>query len=207
MTPSKRDRWLALALLLGLLLLAYGVLIHPWWTLPMRELDGRIASSQAREQRLRAQLEQAPVVEQQMAQLAEQQARRPGFMSEANAELATAALIQRLEAVVLEASPGNRSCGIVNRSPLEPSHREPYTRVTVQVRLKCGTPETSAVLHSLEGGSPRLFVGNLNILIQRMYFAPGTGPGPGSSGDGGLDVSFDLYGYLPPSGAEARDAS
>ncbi|AWV06455.1 type II secretion system protein GspM [Marilutibacter maris] len=203
MTPSKRDRWLALALLLGLLVLAYGVLVHPWWTVPMRELDARIATLQERELRLRSQIGQAPAVEQRMAQLQERQANRPGFMSEANAELATAALIQRLEAVVAEASPGNRSCSIVNRSPLEPNNREPYTRVTVQVRLKCGSPETAAVLHALESGSPRLFVGNLNILAQRMYFAPGTGR---SSSDGGLDVSFDMYGYLPPAGAEVRDA-
>ncbi|QDH70986.1 type II secretion system protein GspM [Marilutibacter alkalisoli] len=204
MTAGKRDRWLALGLLLGVLALAYAVLVHPWWTIPMRDLDARIDTLQQRELRLRAQLEQADEVNRQLAELGARQAERPGFMPEANAELATAALVQRLEAVVSEASPGNRSCGIVNRSPLEPSSREPYTRVTVQVRLKCGTPETAAVLHALESGSPRLFIGNLNILVQRMYFAPGSGR---ASSDGGLDVSFDLYGYLPPSGAEARDAT
>ncbi|MGJ7901813.1 helix-turn-helix domain-containing protein, partial [Lysobacter sp. 1R34A] len=36
------------------------------------------------------------------------QASRPGFLPEATAELATAGLVQRLETVVLEASPGNR---------------------------------------------------------------------------------------------------
>ena len=69
-------------------------------------------------------------------------------------------------------------------------------RVVVQVRLRCGTPELATVLHSLESGEPRLFVGNLNVLANRMYFSPGT-QAPASGG--GLDVSFDLYGYLSPS--------
>jgi general secretion pathway protein M len=49
------------------------------------------------------------------------------------------------------------------------------------------------VLHALEGGTPRLFVGNLNVLGQRVFFNPGEG-----SAQGGLDISFDLYGYLQP---------
>jgi general secretion pathway protein M len=71
--------------------------------------------------------------------------------------------------------------------------------VTVQVRLRCGTPELANVLHSLEGGTPRLFIGNLNVLGQRVFFSPGQT----SNMQGGLDVSFDLYGYLPPSASPA----
>jgi general secretion pathway protein M len=193
----ERDRWLALGLLLLVLALAYAVLLHPWWTVPMLEVNQRIDTLQQRELRLRLQLQQAPQVQQRLDQLTEQQARSPGFLSEASAELATASLIQRLETVVAEASPGNRSCAITNRSPLEPNTRESYTRVTVQARLRCGNPELAAVLYSLENGSPRLFIGNLNVLAQRMYFAPGSGA---NTGEGGLDVSFDLYGYLPPRG-------
>jgi general secretion pathway protein M len=69
----------------------------------------------------------------------------------------------------------------------------------VQVRLRCGTPELAAVLHALESGSPRLFVDNLNILAQRYFFMPGQN----ANQAGGLDVSFDLYGYLRPRGSLA----
>ena len=137
--------------------------------------------------------------------LAGQQAGQPGFLPETSAELASAALVQRLENVVSQASPGNRSCRIDNRSPLaDNSRRDKYARVVVQVRLRCGTSETAAVLHSLESGSPRLFVGNLNLLSARGYFVPGTGR---PSSDGGVDVSFDLYGYLRPSPAAAPPAA
>lgn len=193
---ADRDRWLALGLLLAVLLVAYALFVHPWWTAPMLQLNERIAALQEREQRIQAELKQAPEVARRLTEVIRRQSTLPGFLSEANAELATAGLIQRLERVVAEASPGNRSCAITNRSPLTgQATRERFNRVVVQVRLRCGNPELAQVLHSLESGTPRLFVDNLNVLAQRMYFAPGVR----NPGEGGLDVSFDLYGYLPPS--------
>jgi general secretion pathway protein M len=190
-----RDRWLALGLLLLALGLAYLLLLHPWWTVPMLETQGRIETLQQRELRQRMQLRQGPDVARRLQQVQAAVARRPGFLVEATTELATASLVQRLEAVVAQASPGNRSCAITNRSPLADDNtaKDRFRKVTVQVRLRCGNPELAAVLHALEAGTPRLFVDNLNILAQRYFFAPGQG-----AQAGGLDVSFDLYGYLRP---------
>ena len=193
-TRPDRDRWLALGLLLAALAVAYLVLLHPWWTAPMADTNARIDSLQQRELRARMQLQQAPEVARRLAQAQEMEARAPAFLPEATAELATAGLVQRLEQVVAQASPGNRSCAISNRSPSSEPHQERFTRVTVQVRLRCGSPELATVLHALESGSPRLFVDNLNILAQRYFFMPGQN----ANQAGGLDVSFDLYGYLRP---------
>lgn len=203
MAPADRDRWLALGLLLAALALAYAVLIHPWWTVPMLAAQSRIESLQQRELRQRMQLRQAPLVAERLAQVRQQLSGRPGFLPEASAELATVGLVQRLETAVAQASPGNRSCAITNRSPITEPSRERYARVVVQVRLRCGTPELAAVLHSLESGTPRLFVDNLNVLAQRHFF----GAGGEASGEGGLDVSFDLYGYLRPGVAGAAPAA
>lgn len=200
---SKRDRWLALGLLLALSGFVYGVLVHPSWTVPLREVNTRIQSLRERELRLRMQLVQAPQVEQRLQQARALYARTPGFLPERNAELATAALVQRLETVVAQASPGRRSCEISNRSPLQELTREAYPRVSVQVRLRCGAPELASVLHALEGEAPRLFVGNLNVLGQRVFFNPAEANARG----GGLDVSFDLYGYLQPAAGTAARAS
>lgn len=187
---SVRERWWALGLLLGLLALLYLLLVHPLWTRPLLVQNARIASLQEREARARAQVAQAPQVALALQQAQQALAGRPGFLPEASVELATAGLIQRLESVVLQASPGNRSCTISNRSPLAAAANpgERFARVAVQVRLRCGMPETAAVLHALEGGVPRLFVENLNILTAQY--------GGSGEGGGGLDVSFDLYGYL-----------
>jgi len=191
---AERDRWLALALLVAVLALAYLVLVHPWWTAPILEVNQDIAASRDRELRVRTQLQQAPEIQKQLAAATAQQSLRPGFLAESSAELATAGLVKRLETVVLEASPGNRSCQISNRSPMPQPTRERFERVVVQVRLRCGTPELAAVLHALETGTPRLFVDNLNVLAQRYAYLSAAAPGS----SGGLDVSFDLYGYLRP---------
>lgn len=199
-TVADRDRWLALGLLLGVLVVAYFALVHPWWTVPMLAENDRIQDLRERELRARMQLKQAPQVARALAQAQDEQAHVPGFLPESTAELATAGLVQRLQTVVVQASPGNRSCAITNRSPIDDAHPGRFPRVTVQVRLRCGAGEMAAVLHQLESGTPRLFVDNLNILAQRYFFAPGQG----GNQSGGLDVSFDLYGYLrPPPGRSA----
>ncbi len=193
MAPAnpERDRWLALGLLVAVLALAYLLVVHPLWTAPMLEVQGRIDDARDRELRVRTQLQQAPQIQRQLAAALAQQSQRPGFLAEATSELATAGLVKRLETVVLEASPGNRSCAIINRSPLAQPGKERFASVAVQVRLSCGTPETAAVLYALESGTPRLFVENLNVLTQSYSFMPG-------QSSAGLDVSFDLHGYLRP---------
>lgn len=201
---SDRDRWLALGLLLAALALAYLVLVHPWWTAPMLAESARIEGLQQRELRARMQLRQAPQIAQALARAKAQQARSAGFLSESTSELATAGLVQRLETVVKQASPGNRACAITNRSPLSESRKDGrFSRVTVQVQLRCGVPETGAVLHALESGTPRLFVDNVNILAQRYFYMADQAQ---NQSNGGLNVTFDLYGYLRPApGGGARD--
>lgn len=198
-TP-ERERWIALALLLAVLAVAYLLLVHPWWTAPMLQVNAELDASRERELRVRTQLQQAPEIEKQLAAARAQLAQRPGFLAEASAELATAGLVKRLETVVLEASPGNRSCAINNRSPMpQAANSEAFASVVVQVRLQCGTPELAAVLHALESGTPRLFIDNLNVLTLNYAFQSATG----GSTNNGLDVSFDLYGYLRPLGASS----
>jgi general secretion pathway protein M len=192
-TNADRDRWYALGILAGALVLAYLVLVHPWWTVPMLRLHERIDTLQSRDLRVRMELRQGPEVRERLEAVQAQASRIPGFMSERSPELATAALVQRLETAVAEASPGNRSCAITNRAPMTEPRQQRFPRAVVQVRLRCGSPELAAVLHSLESGTPRLFVDNFNVLVQRYFFGAGQG-GQGS----GLDVSFDLYGYLQP---------
>lgn len=192
---TDRDRWLALGLLLAVLALAYLLLVHPWWTLPMRDAQASIHALQERSQRARALAQQAPEVASRLreAQAAEQQL--PVFLPEASAELAYAGLAQRLETEVERASPGNAGCAISNRSPMDsPRGDARFEQVTVHVRLRCGNAETVALLHALESGHPRLFVDNLSVVAQGFFERPGGG----GRGDNGLDVEFDLHGYLAP---------
>ncbi len=195
MRRADRDRWLALALLLAALGVAYLLLVHPWFTVPLRAADARIADLQARDARVRALLQQEPEIRQRLAALDAQGLGGAGFLNEPTAELATAGLIQRLESVVDSASAASRGCAILNRAPLtaEPPPGR-YRRVGVEVRLRCGNTETLAVLHALESARPYLFVDAVNITAQRFFAVPGAA----QPQEGGLDVSFNLYGYLRP---------
>lgn len=195
-----RDRWLALGLLVAVLLVLYFVLIHPWWTAPMQELQDRIDTLKDRDARARATLAQAPEIRRKLATVRQQTARMPGFMP-GTVESATSDLGARLVAAVQEASPKNRSCAVVTQAPMQDPRKERFARAVLQVRLRCGTPEMAAVLHALESGSPRLFVDNLNVTANRFVIGP-----EATSANGGLDVSFDLYGYVAPAAGERNDA-
>ncbi len=198
--PTRRDRWLALGLLLAVIAVAYLLLVHPWLTRPLLAINADIAAVQERQQRVDAQLAQRGQIATQLREVQAALEGRPGFLREVTAESAAAALSSRLQDAVASASPGNRSCTISNRTPLPDANREAaFPRVALQVRLRCGVPEMAAVLHTLETGSPRLFVENLNLLAQRFQQSP-------SETGTGLDVSFELVGHLRPGAALEPDA-
>lgn len=192
---SRSDRWLALGLLLAVLGVAYLLVVHPLWTRPWREVNAQITELQARRQRIDAQLQQVPQVKQQLAQVQRALAGQPSFMPEASAELATSRLVQRLEEVARQISPDGRSCAVSDRSPLPADGRERFVRVAVQARLRCGMSEWAALLQRLESGAPQLRVGRLTVLAT---------DGPGAAH--GLEVSFELSGYLRPGMGSPQEA-
>ncbi|WP_313317128.1 type II secretion system protein GspM [Stenotrophomonas sp.] len=191
--PDRRDRWLAVGLLVAVLAVIYLLLIHPLWTRPMQEVGAQISALQERQQRVQQQLRQAPQVSQRLQQAQQLLAEQPGFMPEGSVELATSRLVQRLEEAARQASPDNRSCAISDRSPLPPDNSGRFVRVVVQARLRCGMGEWMQVLQALETGAPQLRIDRLDILSASSMDAT----------TGGLDVSFELSGYLAPSVASA----
>jgi general secretion pathway protein M len=191
---SAAERLRVLAIAAAALAVVYLVALHWWFTAPMLAMGDQIASLRDEELSLRMEIAQRPELERELARVREFEAGNPGFLPEANRQLATAALVQRLESVVGQASPQASRCQITARTPSDIRSEEPFERATVQVRLRCGMAELGAVLHALESGSPQLFVDNLDLLSRRSYL------GTGLEG-GALDVSFDLYGYLKSSPA------
>jgi general secretion pathway protein M len=201
---TERDRWLALGLLAAVVAAAYFVFVHPWWTLPMRDADARIEALQERDARANAQLAQSGEIARRLEIARALDARAPAFLPEATVELATAALSQRLEAEVGRASPGGRGCAISNRSPAEQAPADSgHPKAGMHVRLRCGSAELGALLQGLEGGHPVLFVDNVSVVAQGFFEAPGQG----GAQNAGLDVEFDLYGYLRPVAGAANMAN
>jgi general secretion pathway protein M len=192
------ERWQVLALAALALLLAYLLLLHWWFTAPMLRLGGEIRELRAQEQSLRLESAQRPKLEAELARVRAFESGNPGFLPEANRELASAGLVQRLQQVVSSASPNQKACPICAQTPTDMPSQEPFPRVMVQVRLRCGMRELGAVLHALESGSPQLFIDNLDLLSRRSYLVTG------QEGAGALDVSFDLYGYLKVAAGKRR---
>lgn len=200
---EARSRWRPLALLLALGLVAYGVLVHWWWTAPMLALGDRIQAVRDEELALRMEAQQAAEIEARLARLQAAETADPGFLAEPERELATAALVNRLEAEVRRAASHPMACEILSRTPLDVPVRGPFARATVQVRLRCEAGVLAQLLHALEGGRPALFVDNLALGSLATFFGAGQ-----VALDGRIDVTFDLYGYLRPvAPVRAREAA
>ena len=189
--PVPADRARVLGGVAIAALVAYVVLVHWWFTAPMLQLGDDIAALRDEEAQLRAEVVQRSELERRLAQVRQFEAGNPGFLPEASRELASAGLVQRLQQVVASASPNAAACQITAQTPNDAPSADRYPRVLVQVRLRCGMAETAGVLHALEGGSPQLFIDNLDLLSRRSYLVAGT-----NESGGMIDVTFDLYGYL-----------
>lgn len=187
------ERWRPL-LWLGLAgLVAYGLLVHLWWTAPMRALGQQIAEVRDDELGLRMEAEQIPQLQARLAEVRAAEASNPGFLAEPDKDLATAALVQRLESEIRRVAANPLACEIVARTPIEAQSRDPYPRVTVQIRLRCDAGVLGGLLYALESGSPQLFIDNMALNSMAAYFGAGQG-----AADSRVDVVFDLYGYLRP---------
>lgn len=189
MPDVRHGRPLAVALLLIVLLLAYLLFAHLPFVAPLLESRAELIELRDEEARYRATAQQRKAVEERLAEVRAFEAGNPGFLTEANFDLAASALIQRLQEQVNLLGAGER-CLVVSRTPFRQNNKEPFERVTVKVRMRCEMEHFVAVLHGLESGSPQLFVAELGITSRRGMAQPGQAP------VGYLDVAFDLYGYL-----------
>ena len=192
---ARHGRPLAVLLLLIALLLAYVLFAHFWFVSPLLASRTELIELRDEEARYRATAQQRKAVEERLAEVRAFEAGNPGFLTEANFDLAASALIQRLQEQVNQLGAGER-CLVVSRTPFRNRSEEPFERVTVKVRMRCEMEHFVSVLHGLESGSPQLFVSELGITSRRGIAPPGQAP------VGYLDVAFDIYGYLRNKGGE-----
>ena len=187
---AKRSRPLAVLLLLIALGAGYLLGVHWWFTAPLLASRAEMIELRDEESRYRATAQQKKAVEERLAEVRAFEAGNPGFLTEANFDLAASALIQRLQDQVNQLGAGER-CLVVSRTPFRDREVTTFERVTIKVRMRCEMDHFIAVLHGLESGSPQLFVSDLSITSRR-----GIAPRGQAAPAGYLDIAFDLYGYL-----------
>lgn len=193
--PPRQGRLLAVLLLLIALVALYLLFAHWWFTAPLLASRTQLIELRDQEQRLRSTAQQRPQIEARLAEVRAFEADNPGFLPEANFDLAASALIQRLQSLV-DAQNAGADCTVVNRSPMRQREVEPFLRVTVMVQMRCEMDHFAAVLHGIESGSPQLFVSDLTVNSGRRQL----GMQRAAAQRGAIDLRFGLYGYLQQAG-------
>jgi general secretion pathway protein M len=183
------SRIAAIALLLVVLALAYFVLVHWWFVAPQAAIDDEMNDLRDTHGRFAAAIAERPALEKHLAELSQGQTDSSAFLAGDDANAASAGLMQRV-VTVAESHRDNGPCDVVQKMPVPGQAKpgEPYTKVTVNISLRCGMEPLAAVLHDLEQGVPYLFVDDFSAY--RNPVAARTGNAAP------LETQFTLSGYI-----------
>lgn len=194
-------RFMAIALLVAAVLLAYFGGVHWWFTARHIEIASEMSGLREQEARFRRTAAERPQVEQRLAGVREFEAGNPAFLNETDFDSAAAGLTQRLKQIVATHARDAQSCQIIMNQYSRPTEKELFERASIRVRLRCSLEEFAPILYDVESGSPMLFVDELQVWKQTGYRAPGS-----NQVTSYLDVQFTLSGYMRKPGA-AREAT
>ncbi len=122
----------------------------------------------------------------ELARLKTQAGPPPGALQSANESLAAAELQRRLKTVI-EAAHGE----VRSMQPLPSRLDGGFRRITVRGQATLKIAGLQQAVYDLETTSPLLFLDNVEVTAH-----PDQSGHPGAAEDPGLDVRFDLYGYM-----------
>lgn len=184
------SRTVALALLIGLGVAAYGLVVDPLMR-SYRETDAAIAQASLSLARYEAIAGSGSQFEAQLDRLERHQAQSGIYLTGATDALAAAKLQEKVSATIQENGGNLRSIQIL---PVESDGD--FRRVAVRVRINARIEPLFRILYSLEAGEALLFIDNLDIKAdRRRRRKQGSQSSPD---DPTLSVRFDLFGYLKP---------
>jgi len=193
----KDGRLLAVVLLLIVLLGIYLFGVHWWFVSPHLEYFGQMNDLRDQQQRYSRVIAERPAIEAKLAEVRNYEQGNQAFLSDVDANAASAGLISRLRQSLTDHADPKR-CSVVSNQPYSGNEEELYKRVAIQARLRCDIESLAAIVYDLENGKPYLFVDDLMIYKQQTYVPPGGKPVASP-----LDVRFNLSGYLRQPGKAA----
>jgi general secretion pathway protein M len=181
------SRTLAVALLIGLVVIAFLVIVQPIIDARTDQHD-EIAALENALQRYQRVAAQRASREAALAELKQRASGEDGLLRGANETLMAAAIQNRLKALVDKAHGELKSTQI-----LPPQADGPLRRIAVRGQIAVTIEAAQRVFHDLESGDPLLFLDSINIRSRddprrRRERAP----------DGMLEVRLDIYGYAQP---------
>lgn len=186
---SLLSRTLAVGMLGGVLLAAYGLVIAPVIA-AYQEVSREIEELQQLLQGYRSLASQRPELGARLADLERQAAKVGGYLKGPSDALAAAELQEHARAVIEGARGSLRSTQILSVGAAN-SKVVPVRRATLRIQLGIDIKGLQKVLYQLETGQPYLFVDQLTVQQQRIRRGskePEQEPM--------LDVSFEVFGYV-----------
>lgn len=181
------SRALALALLFGVLAIAYVGAVQPIIESRAGQREGiaRLENNLARYRRI---AEQRTPRAGELAELKRRAAAEDGLLRGANETLMAAAIQNRIKALVDAAHGELKSMQIL---PAQADGR--LRRITVRGQIAMTVETAQRVFHDLEGGEPLLFLDNVGIRSREE-----TRRRRERTDTGMLDIHLDVYGYARP---------
>ena len=189
--PDERSsRLTAILLFVIFAILVYLLLFH-WFFVRHAEYAADISSLREQLGRFQAVASQQDDMQQRLLEIREGREDANLFLAEGDFNEAAAAMADRLGQMVR--TQAEDDCQVVSRQPVRPRAQERYERVTVNVRMRCGTEDLLKILYRLEAATPMVLVDDLNIIRPRTRRRAGQAAPPSRET---LDVRFNMSGYL-----------
>jgi len=182
--PQSQQRTLAVALLVGAVLVALAVLVGPVLLLH-KHYDDMIAALTDRIDRYGRIAAQAPEYKTALEAMRERNGRR-FFLKNTAPNLAAAELQEQVRAAV--ESNGGRITTSQNQSPKEEGR---FRQIMVSVQFFASTPTLQKVLFALESQPPYLAIENMTLRPLNGF--RGFKPGPGQEPE--INVQLDVAGF------------
>lgn len=198
----RGQRFLAAALLLITLLVAYLLFVHWWLVAPYLAMRDEYYDLKDQQYRFAELIQSKPLIEKQLKDVAGLEQENQAFLGDADAASAFSDLSERLKrAVEQNLEPGAR-CTVNGVSPTGNPTPEVYLRVSANVVISCQAETFAKVLYTLESSNPYLFVDRLVMYRQPPMYAPGGKPVSSATL---VNAQFTLSGFLRQPG-ETKEA-
>lgn len=191
LTLSPRDQRLAALGLLALVLVAaYGLLVHSWFTGPWLALNERMDALGEQQQRYTALLGQRASLQRRAQQARANDEDVASLLPGNDSSAAAADLMQRVSDQVKRLEKVGPGCVVVQRMPIiaEPVAQSPYRAIKLSLGLECAIEPLTGLLHGLEYSRPVLRVDQLDIARARQ--------GQEQTAGGRLTVHLLITGYM-----------
>lgn len=179
----NRGRQLAVALLVGAVLLAVAIVVIPFWLLH-RHYDTAIADSLDKLDRFQRISSTRPIVAKELEAMRGKDTKR--FFLRSGAAALSAAEAQEAVRSLVESSGGRL---VTMQAPVSKDDGH-YRQMSANVQIAANIVALRKILHAIENNVPYLFVDNLTV---RTQVAGNFKPAPGAEPE--MFVQFDVSGY------------